>query len=204
MSIEVFARTSRSGGVADRVQAIVDEFMGVWRDEEQLAGTLAGGPECFADWFPQVIVREAGVAGLRAHVDLDQITRRSWEELVRRWGIVQGRVANERRLAGLDATAPTPEDAVEQGGALRVGEWEKSREKLDFENIDDWEIDSASSDEEHAKQFEGSARYRKGRWNELGIRPNSFTGEIGLEIPPDENPNEPSRAKVYDAEPEIE
>ena len=95
-------------------------------------------------------------------VDIDQVTLQVWDELERLW-----------KLGHPDYS---PRTFLDWGGSEM---WDAATAPPPtIMDLDDIEIDSCSEQRLHDQIFEGSARYRKGRIDELGIRPHDRTGEI--------------------------
>lgn len=163
MSVSVFARTPRSARIADLVEARVEEFLNECIGSPTIhAHRLADGADHFRLNFPRALGLVVGVHNLAQHVDVYQVVRETWDQMERMW---------KGEWEGV-----TPREWIDQGGpAIEAAMHERPPS---IHEVDDVEIESAAPDDVHLQMFEGTARSRKGKLTELGIRPNAMTGEI--------------------------
>ena len=172
--LEVFARQPSGQTIAGAIEILIEEFCLNYRASPVLlASELASGIDTFKRVFPVSLAKHAGAWGrsfgidmsshaIRVAVDVDQLTLKVWEELGRIWR--------------QDHPEYSPSTFLDFGGAEM---WEKATAPPPtIMDLDDIEIESGHEERIHNQLFEGSARYRKGRIHELGIRPNHLTGEI--------------------------
>ena len=164
MGLEVFARTPEFKTDAAVIQTKVDEFLvNICATPPNHATMLADGWNTFRLAFPVALIRACGSRPISQAVDVDQLCHRAWAELGRLWVVEHAGFSPETALRfGLEdawaaKTAPAPA----------------------LSEVDDIELDDSYPDEIHDQIFEGSSRERKGRWDELGIKPNAATGDIG-------------------------
>ena len=172
--IEVFARSQSGATIAGALAIIVDEWVqNVAAVPPLMAQHLVDGKDLFKRAFPVSLKKNAGTYGkafgvdMSAHaievaVDVDQIALKVWDELERLWNDAHPDYG--------------PHVFLDFGGAEMWNEATKPPPTL--MDLDDIEIDSCSSERVHSEIFEGSARHRKGKVHELGIKPNHYTGEI--------------------------
>lgn len=174
MSVEVIARQATGATVAGAIAIIVDEWLVNNRaNPVMLASILADGKDVFKRAWPVSLRKNAGAYGramqvdMSAHaidvaIDTDQLTLRVWDELGRYWAS--------------DHPGYSPRTFLDFGGDEM---WERATAPPPtLMDLDDIEIDSCSDERIHNQIFEGSARHRKGRIHELGIKPNHLSGEI--------------------------
>jgi len=159
MSVTVFARSPKSFPVARMVQIAVHEFIaGVTSDPPTHARRLSEGKPYFINSFPKALRATLGVHFVEQHVDVDALRHEIWCELERLWSAMHPTYTPQTFLdaeeAWATATAPAPP----------LADAELS-------------IVSASDDAVHDQIFEGSARERTGKFDDLGIKPDA-TGRI--------------------------
>ena len=159
MSVTVFARTPRALGVARMTQIAVHEFVaGCTSHPPTHARRLSQGEAFFIEGFPVALRATLGVHFVEQHVDVDQLKHAVWLELWRLWRVMHPAYSPQTFLDAEEAYA------IATAAAPPLGDQELS-------------IVSGSDNDVHDQIFEGSARERKGKIDDLGIKPDA-TGRI--------------------------
>lgn len=165
--IQVFARSPGFKPTARLVGEYVEAFMvEVVGKPPEHASKLADGWDHFRLEFPRALKQAIGFHAVDQAVDIAQVTRETYRELEHWWQVRHPNYSPQAALLF----------GLEHAWAVQ------NAPPAPFEEIDDFEVVSQSNEENHNAIFEGSRRERKGRWEDLGIRPNAFTGDISAEL----------------------